>query len=136
MTQIILPSKAQVDLLLDRITDVRAGRLDNLDTLISSRMPGTTIHRDRIDVAISSVKTIVTVQRGLTTLSNTNTSIDISISTVNMSKTFVNILTVVVNGAAQCFEGQLINSTTLRIKGTSTGIPWSREVAWEVIEFS
>ncbi|MDO7787504.1 hypothetical protein [Desulforamulus aquiferis] len=57
-----------VNYLKTNLSSARTAKIDNLDAAVSSRMPGTTTHRDRIDTNISS-------RADLTTVNTINTNV-------------------------------------------------------------
>lgn len=79
---------------------------------------------------------VVTVQRGSTALSNTGATVDVTITTVDVSKTFVQCIYPLSAAASLAFNVELLNSTTLRVRGESSGSPWSGTTRWEVVEIA
>lgn len=99
-----------------------------------------------LDGKISDISPIKSIQRGI--LANDTISkgahIDIPISSVNMSKAFVNLSSIVaIQGEASLYNGVhafLTSSTNLRFK-SDAGDGWNKyrdcgSIAWEVIEFN
>lgn len=158
--------KAKTDTITaDLFTATHASRID---ANISSRQANaglTTTHASRIDASISSradqatanaikAKTdlittggsmIKGVQRGFVSIvyvDSLNCYTDVTISAVNLSKTFVNVQFgkygigtegkyLPASSAGTDISGRLVNSTTLRLTSGGNG----GTCAWEVIEF-
>ena len=112
MGQNIYPDPLLV--LLDRLTATRAGYLD---------------------AAISTAKNTVTVQRGQTSMAQ-NTTTDVVISAVDISKAFVN-LNIQFNSLDSNVTGYayLLDSTHIRIVSGAHGA-YNVIFAWEVVQIA
>ena len=123
-----------VDTLTSRLTAGRASNLDNLDAKISSRSS----HSPQDVANLINCRGIKSVQRGETIIEGrrSKSSISVSISRVNTSKSFIistnnndysgatgdtNVTAVIANG------------TTLKFTAGATD--GDKEISWEVVEF-
>jgi len=116
-------TEANQEILLNRLTEARANNLDNLDA------------------PVSSAGNTVIVQRGISTLSsasNAEVTLDVSISPVDMSKSFVVVGAFgnVTGGTNSSLipRAYLLNNTTLRI----VCLRYNQDpvVPWEVVQIA
>jgi len=112
------------ELLTNRLTAARAGKLDNLDALISSRAGA------------------VSVQRGLTAIGTGLSFVDVTITAVNTAKSFVSF-SGFRNNRAQALIGNedfgiayLTSSTTLQVSRASSSTVSTITIPWEVVQFA
>lgn len=133
------PVLTQLETLTGRLTEGRAGNLDNLNASVSSRASAGAV----AGIPTSPVKSI---QRGwaqFVIVGNANDSayMNVAVSAVVAAKCSVSVK---VAKPSQQFEsdpsyyflaGQLYNATTLRIYGQSTSAVRKQIVYWEVVEY-
>ena len=130
------------EILTNRLTAARAAFLD---VAISSRAPASTAlstatwtaarasYLDQIPT-INTKAGIKSLQRGLAAVSGSS-SIDITIATVDTTKTVVSLLSSGNVGTGYIFSLQLLNATTLRIVISPSSFS-AGNLSWQVIEYN
>lgn len=110
---------AALDRLINDLTAIRAGKLDNLD------------------IAVSNAKNAVSVQRGQTILSS-GTQLDIVISPIDVAKSFVTVCIRNADGAGSNdvyhVTAHILDSVTLRLTRYQAGVNYY--CIWEVVQIA
>lgn len=136
MAQIGIADKTTLDAIK---TEVDA----NLDAKISSRATNSGVWANSTRTLTSAPSPIKSIQRGTTAVPTKENSTDVTISQVNVSKSFINLISIVYKGASSndyqgTINALLISSDTLRIEHTGSGGTsiTGASVSWEVVEFN
>ena len=84
---------------------------------------------------LGSTSSIKSVQRGKTSITTDGSTVNVTISSVNMSKTEVNLLSDL-SGNYVGYSLSLTSSTNLQISTVVASPPSAVSVSWEVIEYA
>ena len=157
MLEPLLGLPGRIKILIDRITSTRASNLDNLNATVSSRAPASTALSSSVwtgtkagyvDTAISGRASqssvdalpqgiINSVQRGSFNPPQSSTSANVTISSVDLGKSFLVFSfrsDIAASNLEHVWTGNLTSATNINFQ-RYTAVTFPHTIEWQVIEY-